>query len=146
MPIREFAEPDLPAVLAIYADAKLDEFVHEPLSFSLLPLEQDSERMGYFRASEVLVFADADGVVQGFGARGGQQIRAMFVRRAARGQGVGRQLLEQLLQGMAGPVGLNVVASNAGARALYQRYGFHAVEETLTQYNGTPVTYLSMLR
>jgi putative acetyltransferase len=146
MPVRDFNEQDLPAVLAIYAAAKLDEFQYETRQHTLLPLERDAERLGYFRASEVFVFEDEHGVVQGFGARAGPQIRAMFVSPDARGRGVGRQLLERLLQGLDGQVGLNVAASNRAARALYQRYGFSAVREFDTDYNGTPVTYLSMMR
>lgn len=146
MPVRDFAERDLPAVFAIYAAAKLDEFRHEPLQYVLLPLEQDAERLGYFRASQVFVYEDGDGVVQGFGARCGAQIRAMFVAPAARGKGAGRQLLERLLQGLDGEVALNVVASNLNARALYQRYRFVPDREFGTSYNGVPVTYLGMRR
>lgn len=146
MPVREFAEPDLAAVCAVYAAAKLDEFLHEERPFTLLPLEQDGERMGYLRQSEVFVYEDEQGEVQGFGARTGPQIRAMFVAPAARGKGVGRQLLERLLQGLDGQVALNVAASNLNARALYQRYGFAPDREFATSYNGVPVTYIGMRR
>jgi GNAT superfamily N-acetyltransferase len=146
MPVRDFAEHDLPAVFAVYASAKLDEFEHEVLKPVLLPLEEDVERLGYFRQSEVFVYEDEEGVVQGFGARAGPQIRAMFVAPAARGKGVGRQLLERLLQGLDGQVGLNVAASNHNARALYSRYGFTPDREFATSYNGVPVNYMGMRR
>ena len=146
MPVRDFAEHDMPAVCAVYAAAKLDEFEHEARQYTLLPLERDGERLGYLRASEVFVYEDEQGQVVGFGARCGTQIRAMFVSPEARGKGVGRQLLERLLDGLDGQVGLNVTASNRNARALYERYGFTAVKEFDTSYNGTPVIYLSMLR
>ncbi len=146
MSVREFTEHDMPAVCAVYAAAKLDEFQHEAGAYSLLPLEQDEERLGYLRASQVFVYEDAQGRMLGFGARCGPQIRAMFVVPEARGKGVGRQLLERLLNGLDGQVGLNVTASNRSARALYERYGFTAVQEFGTSYNGTPVSYLSMLR
>ncbi len=146
MPVRPFSEADLMSVCAVYAAAKLDEFEHEARQYTLLPLEQDTERLGYLRASEVFVYEDGEGVVQGFGARAGPQIRAMFVAPAARGRGVGRQLLERLLLGLDGQVGLNVAASNRGARALYARYGFSPDREFDTSYNGVPVTYLGMRR
>lgn len=146
MPVRDYAAQDMPAIYAIYASAKLDEFEHEPRAYTLLPLQDDAERLGYFHQSQVFVYADEAGAVLGFGARGGQQIRAMFVAPAARGRGVGRQLLERMLEGLEGEVGLNVTASNRAARALYQRYGFVPVREFDTDYNGTPITYLAMRR
>lgn len=134
MRIRSFSSADLPAILEIYARAKLDELVNEPSVPTLIPLDLDERRYATFKNSTVHVCEGP--TVLGYGARNGPEITALFVHPAGRGQGVGRALLEHLLATYPGPSYLHVVASNTAAVSLYQRYGFEQHETYMASYNG----------
>ncbi|MEO0487110.1 MAG: GNAT family N-acetyltransferase [Pseudomonadota bacterium] len=64
------------------------------------------------------------------------QMDGIFVQEAARGQGVGRALLDAVVwtakMNRCHSVRLDVVEGNDRARALYERYGFEAVGEVKT--------------
>lgn len=144
MQIRPFHSSDFPAILEIYALSKLDELQFEGRAFALVPLDQDAPRLARFRASDVYV-CESDGIL-GFAACVGSNISFLYVRPSARGQGVGKRLLEFLLQRLPPPVNLNVVQSNLPAKSLYQQYGFQVVGEVQAVYAGTPVQAYSMQR
>ena len=64
-----------------------------------------------------------DGAVQGFVAREGDLIHALYVDAGARGQGVGARLLARM-QSEAGALRLWTFAANDRAQAFYARHGF----------------------
>lgn len=72
---------------------------------------------------EWVVVAQVDGMIVGFIARDDQEICALYVARAARGQGVGAQLLSHAKDGMA-RLWLRVFEVNTGAQRFYARAGF----------------------
>ncbi|MYM23210.1 GNAT family N-acetyltransferase [Duganella sp. FT135W] len=70
-------------------------------------------------------------------------MRAMFVRRDARGKGVGQALLDAARSENTELV-LNVAKSNVGAIRFYARNGFVATGENSRMYRETSVTYIQM--
>ena len=118
--IRDFAEPDLPAVAAIerrvFSDAWPESFFREELS----------QAMAWARVAEV------EGALAGYlvawvGAGAGH-VGNLGVIPEARRRGVARALLEDLLEhaGAAGAANLTleVRVSNFAAQALYRAFGF----------------------
>jgi len=141
MAVREFTESDFHAVCNIYFEAKQDELQFESGVFEIVPLNQDAVILAAFKESKVLVFEENE--VLGFAALYGDQLRAMFVRRNARGRGVGQALLncarprnEKML--------LNVAKSNVKAREFYERNGFIVVGETARMYGEKAIIYIQM--
>ena len=126
---REFAAevPDLP-----YRDEDLDE-----------ELQEIADLVG---AGIVLVaIEDGNAVGLALGRRTGTKVyelRDLFVQQAARRSGVARELMLEFVAqaGAAGAevIELDVLASNAEARTVYERWGFKPVELTL----GAPVAQL----
>jgi len=142
--LRNYADDDFAAVCRIYLEAKPDELRFESAAFDFTPLEQDAVLLAAFQQSEVIVY-DANGV-QGFAAVFGGQLRALFVQRAARGQGVGQTLLDAVLQKAPGMIRLNVARSNRDAIRFYEKNGFTIAGETSRQYSGIQVPYVQMSR
>ena len=137
MNLRPFNHDDLPAILEIYRQSKLDELRFENQAFTLLPLENDDIRLGQFLESDIFVYQD-DGIL-GYCALFQSEIRALFVKPNARGHGIGKRLLEFLLNKTVGEASLYIAKTNAPAKLLYESYGFKVTEEFQTKYNGTPV-------
>lgn len=144
MAVRSYTSADFPVICRIYLEAKPDELKFEPGHFEFTPLEQDPVILPAFLESSVLVYDD--GEVQGFSATFRGQLRALFVRRSARGQGIGQALLSALLVSESGDVSLNVAQSNAGAIRFYQKNGFSEIERMTRKYSGIDVNYTSMRR
>jgi L-amino acid N-acyltransferase YncA len=134
--IRAATVEDLPAILAIYNHAVLhttataDHTVQTP-----------EARRAWFdehiaQGLPVIVFVDADKVI-GWGALNRYHTRfgyrfsvenSVYVDEAARGRGVGRALLEELI-GLARRLGLHVMvasvdATNPASLQLHKRFGF----------------------
>jgi ribosomal protein S18 acetylase RimI-like enzyme len=73
--------------------------------------------------------AEQGGQVTGFCAHDAGEVNALYVAQAARGQGVGSELLEQL-QMKQQHLGLWTFLANARAQAFYQRHGFVEMRRT----------------
>lgn len=144
MKIRTFSDEDYPRVLEIYASSKLDELRFEKTVFELLPLEHDEKRLSSLKESDIFVYDD--GQVLGYGAFLNTEITALFVCPRARGKGIGKALLEFLLQEIGDHARLFVAKTNAPAKKLYQTYGFEVSSEFITEYNGEPVYANEMVR
>ncbi|MGH0001157.1 N-acetyltransferase family protein [Pseudovibrio ascidiaceicola] len=144
MPIRPYHETDFPDVLEIYAASKLDELIYEDQHLQLLPLDQDPKRLEGFRNSRVFVF-EQDGV-KAYGAQNQSEITALFVHPQGRGAGVGKRLLQFLLEGIKGEATLYVAKSNLPAKRLYEQFGFVITNEFMTDYNGIPILANKMVR
>ncbi|MEQ3528947.1 N-acetyltransferase [Pseudoalteromonas sp. XMcav11-Q] len=144
MNIRELTEEDYPRIFEIYSKSKLDELRFEKKTFKLLPLENDEKRLSALKESKIYVFDD--GNILGFGAIFGSEIRALFVCPSARGNGIGRKMLEFLLSQICGKANLFVAKTNKPAKELYKAYGFEVSDEFLTEYNGESVYANEMVR
>ncbi|CAM3624435.1 GNAT family N-acetyltransferase [Pseudoalteromonas maricaloris] len=144
MNIRELTEEDYPRIFEIYSKSKLDELRFEKKTFKLLPLEDDEKRLSALKESKIYVFDD--GNILGFGAIFGSEIRALFVCPSARGNGIGRKILEFLLSQICGKANLFVAKTNEPAKELYKAYGFEVSDEFLTEYNGESVYANEMVR
>ncbi len=83
---------------------------------------------------DVVLLADDDGALA-LSKQGSRAwyIDVIYVRPEARGRGVGTELIRAAVEHVApdGVLELEVLESNAGARRLYERLGFHTVERTL---------------
>jgi putative acetyltransferase len=132
--IRRFEEPDLDAILSIYADAKLDELRFEKKHYTFIPLNQDRRR--FYELMESDIYVDQREIILAYGALYQSQIRAIYVHSTARRMGAGRAMLEYLLSKTTADVTLNVAKSNAPAKALYRQYGFEVVREFTADYAG----------
>jgi putative acetyltransferase len=127
---REFAAeiPDLP-----HRDEDLDE-----------ELQEIADLVG---GEGIALVAEVDGKAVGvaLGRRTGAKVaelRDLFVQPEARGAGLARELMREFVAqagaGGAEMVELDVLASNAEARTIYERWGFKPIELTL----GAPVAQL----
>lgn len=132
MDIREWCEDDLAAMLPIW-----NEVVQAGNAFPQVdPMGADEART-FFAAQSRTAVAEMDGRVVGLYilhpnnvGRCGHVANASYaVASSARGQGVGRALVQDSLRQLA-PLGFRglqfnaVVASNQGAIALYEQLGF----------------------
>lgn len=138
MSIRAYNQNDHAAIIDIYDRTKLDELKFEDKVFTLLPLEEDDVRLSGLIESEIYVYQEQD-QIYGFGAKCGNEIRALFVLPEARGRGAGKTLLEFLLSNIHGQPLLYVASSNQPAKYLYQAYGFSVIDTFETTYNQVPV-------
>jgi ribosomal protein S18 acetylase RimI-like enzyme len=142
--VREYADQDFASVCRIYLEAKPDELQFEAGPFDYTPLEQDHMLLMAFKESDVVVY-DAQGV-QGFAAVFDGQLRALFVQRGARGQGVGQALLSAVFEKNLGVITLSVARSNRDAIRFYEKNGFTVTGEINRQYSGIEVPYVQMSR
>lgn len=136
--VRPVAEPDLPALAAIY-----DEEVRHGIStFATEPpgLDHWRPRLRLTRPGDHLVVAERDGDVLGYAFSGDYRPRngyrytretSVYLAPHARGQGVGRALYDDLL-GRLRTDGMRLVVAvialpNPGSRALHRASGFEPV-------------------
>lgn len=132
MDIREWCEDDLAAMLPIW-----NEVVQAGNAFPQVDPMGADEACAFFAAQSRTAVAEMDGRVVGLYilhpnnvGRCGHVANASYaVASSARGQGVGRALVQDSLRQLA-PLGFRglqfnaVVASNQGAIALYEQLGF----------------------
>lgn len=76
-----------------------------------------------------MTVAGREGMVEGFLARDGSEIVALYVSRAANGSGLGRALLQHA-QAEADRLTLWTFQANTGAQRFYRRAGFVETERT----------------
>ena len=143
-----------PADAAVYRDIRLEGLRCDPEAFgstfeaeNALPLTSFSERLlsgakmfGAFDGSEIVGVA---GLLIGKGRKEAHKGRlvGMYVRPGSRKTGVGRRLVESIIE-LAGQwvelVQLSVVRDNEAARRLYERLGFveYGIERKALKQNG----------
>lgn len=148
--VREATPADAPAVLRVHR-AVLGEgrwFITRPDEFTAT-VAQLIQRIGELQRHETSTFlvGGRDRAVEGFvTVQGGQLLRMrhvgkleILVHADARGQGLGKALLDAALEwaeahaGVA-KIGLNVFADNRRAIALYERAGFAVEGRRLREY------------
>lgn len=131
--IRQATADDLPLVRELWREFERE--IPEPDWYDD-ELAQDLEWLAGVVAKETVLIADEVGLAVALmkGSRVGF-LEMLYVRPQARGSGVGRELTreaaEQLRARGAEVLELEVLASNADARAIYERWGFQTSELTL---------------
>lgn len=131
--------PEVPADVALYRDIRLEALTANPEAFGSNFETENKQPLSWFshrlRSSTVLgVFRDTQLVAMaGFAIQQGQKrahkglLWGMYVRPGARTSGIGRQLIEAILDVARRHVELiqlTVVHENARARSLYGSLGF----------------------
>jgi ribosomal protein S18 acetylase RimI-like enzyme len=135
--IREATADDLPVVQELWrafsAEIPDEEWRDDDTEADVADLEHVIGR-------DVVLVAEQDGTVVGLAVavKRGERLGFLdlvYVRPEARGDGVAAELVrataEQLRARGADVLELEVLASNAGARSIYERWGMHPVELTL---------------
>ncbi len=131
--IRDATDDDLPFVRSMWSEFSA-EIPDEPWRDS--DLAEDLEWLATAVRDEVVLLADDVGLAVAVkkGERLGK-LEVLYVRPAARGGGVARDLAREAVTRLrargAEVLELDVLASNAAARAVYERWGFHTSELTL---------------
>ena len=123
--LRAAAETDAGSVGAI-----LSEFVDTtPWMPRLHSRAEDIAHAGALIARGWVTVAEAAEGVVGFAARDGAELNALYVAQAARGQGVGSDLLAQAKRDT-GSLALWTFEANAPARRFYLAHGFAETDRT----------------
>lgn len=139
---RPYTPEDWDAICRVHDRSRPDELVGSCDARAFIPLSEDPESKDIpeYRLS---VACDGPDVVAFAGVRD-HYIGWLYVDPAFYGRGIGRSLLRQAMD-MAGPEAWTVVLKgNVSALALYQREGFHAVEEFDGDNAGYPCTALRL--
>lgn len=144
--IRPMHSSDLECIYSIYDSAHLDEYSGEPVVFAKAPLQADDSLVQLLKDCEIFVFAD--GVVKGFVGARAERIIWLYVAPEHRGQGIGSQLIEFMLEHLVSErfIAISVVKSNQVALGLYQRKGFQIIGEFSFDYQGVAVQALGLMR
>jgi putative acetyltransferase len=142
MTIRKYRSTDFSEILKIYSLTKLEELRFEAEEFHFLSLELDEKRFKAFKECEVFVYEKSE--IFGYCAFLGNEIRALFVLPQFQGKGIGKSMLKFMLEKIAGKASLNLVASNAPAKRLYESFGFGVTSEFVAEYNGKTVLAIQM--
>jgi RimJ/RimL family protein N-acetyltransferase len=148
---------------ALFRDIRLEGLRLSPAEFRYTLAEEQVHELDWFRARLVDAtvfgaFRDGELVgVAGFAAQAAQQVAhkgllwGMYVRETARGLGVGRALVQRVLdhaQGRVDLVQLTVVEDNRAAQRLYAAQGFvqYAVEPDALKRDGRLFNEVLMMR
>jgi ribosomal protein S18 acetylase RimI-like enzyme len=135
--IRQATADDLPLVRRLWQEFEA-EVPDEPWRES--DAEQDLAGLGDQIRDGVVLLAERDGAATGLAVatRRGRRmgfLDVLYVRSGARREGVAAELVREVASRLraegAEMLELEVLASNAAARAVYERWGLHPVELTL---------------
>jgi ribosomal protein S18 acetylase RimI-like enzyme len=138
MTIREASVSDLPRLERLWRS--FEHELPEPPYVDVDVAEELREVKQAIERHIAVVAEDSDGALVGFALarRAGTRlgfVSDLYVAPPARRLGVGRELLRAVVERLRAlgldTVRLEVVASNAAARAIYARWGFHEQELTL---------------
>jgi ribosomal-protein-alanine N-acetyltransferase len=130
--IRSATEQDLPAISKIQESAP-EASQWDPrdyLTYDCRVAERDSLVLGFLVVRAV---AECE-----------WEILNLAVAPGVRRQGIGRQLLSDMLERHAGECFLEVRESNESARRFYERLGFEIVSKRLQYYSNPPETAIVM--
>lgn len=142
--LRQFRPGDWEQVCAVHDAARPDELRGSCDPRAFVPLQQDPEA-AELRSSDITV-AEASGRVIGFGAVDGSYLGWLYVHPDHYRQGIGRALLNEVLQQVEGAAWTIVLAGNKPAIRLYQEFGFREVNRYESDNAGYPCTCLRMER
>ena len=128
---------DAPAIADVYLASRTTFLAYAPLAHSDADIRVWIETKLIPDAS--VTVAEHGGEVVGFVATAVEGpllwLDQLYVRPDSVGLGLGSKLLEHALAGVTQPVRLYTFQANAGARRLYERHGFKAVQFTNGQSN-----------
>lgn len=132
--IRRAEAADLAAVLDIWLEANQDAHAFVPAGYwqSCRRLVQEM-----LPQAELYVHQDPEGRIDGFAGLEGDYLAGLFVRREARGRGVGKALLDSA-KARRTALSLNVYQKNGRAAAFYKREGFAVREAGVDENTGEP--------
>lgn len=119
--VRPYQAGDWPLLCAIHDAARLHELEASGLLGAFLSLEQTADNEGLFEG-EVIV-AELAGTVQGFAAFSDDELTWLYVDPAMTRRGIGRRLLQHVIQACGGTLSTEVLLGNEPALALYLSEG-----------------------
>ncbi len=119
--VRPYESRDWDDIRRIHDAARLDELGGAGLLEAYLDLEATYENEGLF--DDDVFVAEADGRVVGFIAGSADEITWAYVDPQLYRRGIGRALVQHMLDRATGPVELEVLEGNS-ARAFYEAVGF----------------------
>jgi ribosomal protein S18 acetylase RimI-like enzyme len=127
MVVRPIREDEVPAVITLWHETKLDAYPYLPLEQSRT-IEQDS----WFFRERILPgssvwLAVRDGVIAGFLALQGSYIDRLYVHPSRQGQGAGSALMAKAKELSPTGLELHTHQQNEQARRFYERREFRAV-------------------
>lgn len=120
--IRPYCGQDWSRIAAIHDSARKQELAWAGLSGAFLPLETAAEREGLF--DYTVQVAELDGLVVGFTAYTQEELAWLYVDPDYMGRGVGKSLVQYVLDHTARPLSIEVLYGNLPALGLYQSMGF----------------------
>lgn len=144
MRIRPYETSDWEAVRDIYDVSKPDEMCGGVDASAIIPLQQDPAGLSLFHGSVILVAENNERMI-GFGGYKENYISWLFVHPAHRRKGVARGLLSEMMECLQGAVTLNVGSWNLAARQLYNQAGFVTTREFIGTFNGYDVPVLTLV-
>jgi GNAT superfamily N-acetyltransferase len=131
--IREFRTNDAETVKKLM-DSTIDASyagVYAPAAIAFFKTHHAIERILADGINGCTLIAEEDGRAVGTGTLAGDEVRRMFVIPDCQGQGIGREIFEQL-ERVARKLGLKRLTLDASlvARKFYERMGFELTEDT----------------
>ncbi len=126
--IRTYRDTDWNQVRVIYDVSKPDEMRGIVDAKAITPLAQDGQMLRYFFTSQIMVYEGQVSIL-GFVGRKENVVSWLFVHPEHRNKGIGRSLLNKLMETWQGPLKLNIIKSNQVAITLYASLGFEVLEE-----------------
>jgi ribosomal protein S18 acetylase RimI-like enzyme len=128
MAIRRAELPDLSACARLYVEVCDADFHWRPAGFF-----RAQEFLGYAEHEELWV-AEPDGAIAGFLSYFAPEhfLHSLYVRRDARGQGIGAALIAHARAHYGVPHSLKVDVPNEAARRFYERLGYAEIRSGAT--------------
>lgn len=128
--IRKTLPGDMDRLMEIWLEANLD--AHHFLPTDYWHSHWEEVRTVYFPQAETYVWEE-NGRLEGFlSLMEGSYIGGLFVSKESRGRGIGGVLLEHA-KGLSSSLSLDVYAENRGAVRFYERHGFTAQSQEISQ-------------
>ena len=127
--IRQYNETDFERLSKIHDDARKNELALANLSAAFIPFSVASINEGLFDYD--VYIAEYEGVVAGFIAFNTEEIAWLYLDVIYTGRGIGKSLINFVLQRLDGNVTIEVLAGNTPAIALYSSFGF-SIQETVS--------------
>ncbi|MGB0846227.1 MAG: GNAT family N-acetyltransferase [Thiolinea sp.] len=140
--IRLMQQEDLAAVYEVYLLAHLDEYSGETATFAPQGISESPVLSQLFEQCDVFVYDD--GTVKGFVGNRNERISWLYVHPDYRGQKIGRQLIDFMLERLGGQAAISVIKSNKLALSLYSKRGFKVFGDFTFAYQDVPVEVYSM--
>lgn len=125
---RQLPHETLEKIMQIWLNANQDAHSFVPAAYFL---EHYGQVRGLIFGADIYVFEE-NGEVLGFAGIEGSYLAGLFVKRAARGRGIGKALLQACIAENK-KTHLHVYAKNKGAVQFYQNNGFLIIGEKLNE-------------